>query len=784
MISNVLVVGFFDRKNLGDESYKITMKRLFGSEIEFKCIDDINITSLLKNINSFAAIVWGGGDIMNNYFLKYLKIVRETFKGPIYAVSVGIPYQYEFVMSKQYELFDHMFLRTKTDYDFLKEYVGKENIDFVPDIAWLLDMEPNTIEEKQNHVGICLAQPMFYKNENKENLINSMVAVCERLINVNKTKISFIPFNTNETNNKESDFIINKTVINRLLPKYSNAWIDEIVETDPNKMLNLFQTLDIVIGMRFHSIVFAARANTPFVALQVTNKMKNTLLDYQCTDNVYEIEKNSNYKPIHLDEEKLYQMIVDNMNKPKNIHVDLLCFKKCGNIMKNKKRKSKILLKSNVDDFSEIEIKVKNNVMTYLRLSNQQIEAIYKGDTTFPKLESYNDLARIILYSITNSLNSPCFWGLCNNMKGENFILKDAVEYIHKFHMMNKNKQINKPNVIDLQPKLLLHLNPGSKEDYSFYHRAGWHYVSNGLSIFDCKQDNNKYMILDDYIDKTFHWGETVLKQNNIIPYTKRWAGIIHHTFHKQNGENSCNNLINNQCFIESLHCCKCLITLSKYLKDQLTIELGKKKISIPIYNLVHPTEFTEKMFTIENFNNNQEKMIIQIGNWLRNPFTFYTLKIPLKKTILNFTNSENNSIPNTFVKDITAKYNNSAYIYGLSEYLKEINESVTFMDKLSNDEYDELLSKNIVFLHLIDASAVNTVLECIVRNTPVIVNKHPAVEELLGSDYPGFYSKLVEIEAVSTYENINKIYNYLVKMDKNKFKLETFIENLQNVLI
>ena len=62
---------------------------------------------------------------------------------------------------------------------------------------------------------------------------------------------------------------------------------------------------------------------------------------------------------------------------------------------------------------------------------------------------------------------------------------------------------------------------------------------------------------------------------------------------------------------------------------------------------------------------------------------------------------------------------------------------SVEVMEHLSDSAYDELLSDIVVFLNLIDASAVNTVIECIVRNTPLIINRLPAIVEILGEDYP-----------------------------------------------
>ena len=57
----------------------------------------------------------------------------------------------------------------------------------------------------------------------------------------------------------------------------------------------------------------------------------------------------------------------------------------------------------------------------------------------------------------------------------------------------------------------------------------------------------------------------------------------------------------------------------------------------------------------------------------------------------------------------------------------------------------DLLLSENIAFVELYDASANNAVIECVARATPLLVNPLPAVVEYLGTGYPLYFSSLVE---------------------------------------
>ena len=111
------------------------------------------------------------------------------------------------------------------------------------------------------------------------------------------------------------------------------------------------------------------------------------------------------------------------------------------------------------------------------------------------------------------------------------------------------------------------------------------------------------------------------------------------------------------------------------------------------------------------------------------------------------------------------------------------MNNDVVILDHLNNDDYDDLLSCNIVFINLISASAVNTIIECIVRNTPILVNRLPATVELLGENYPLFYSNLDFADLLTT-KKIKEGWKYLLALDKTKFKIETFIHDFNSLHI
>jgi hypothetical protein len=74
------------------------------------------------------------------------------------------------------------------------------------------------------------------------------------------------------------------------------------------------------------------------------------------------------------------------------------------------------------------------------------------------------------------------------------------------------------------------------------------------------------------------------------------------------------------------------------------------------------------------------------------------------------------------------------------------------------------------------DATANNTVVECIVRHTPILVNPLPAVVEYLGTEYPFYFDSLPEA-ARKAEDNgcVRAAHQYLAEMPKRQFSGEYF---------
>lgn len=851
MIENVLVLGFYNRKNLGDETYKATIPLLLDYDIKkeceivfsFECMDDID--SIPENIDT---IICGGGDIINDYFMEKAQKLLTEFKGRVYALSVGIPFA---GASKYLHLFDHVFVRSQTDYEVAVNEIGEKNTSCIIDIATLLtQLEPKdkqeTTQSATTRIGLCLAQPLFYNNHYKTQLINGIVDAIEKLFEWNNNiEIHFLAFNTFEKSNSECDFIINNTIYGLLVSKGIPCKLcHDVVE--PILMLNYIKdNIDMTLCMRYHSIIFSMMLNKRFIPLYCSPKVDRILkdIDYTDTNYVYKLDVNKRFKPLAIDSNVLYTKL---QNGCINRNVDLQFsndYKTAFDLMFVNKKLANIMVKNKLESFDDVLIACKRNVSKYLQIDPYIFEEGLK------QVQVYNtygkdpiNVARFISYLISGQINHPTIWGLAENLQKDDFCLYDAIKYIWEECKKNHD-ELDKvhtyyPQVSNLKREVLLNLDFVFQNDFAKYHRSGWSYVLGGIMNLDAPCILRKSdILLDTYVDRSFHWGYDILKTLEIVPYSQPWYGIIHHTFDTSHSDNNCVRLLENPGFIESLKTCQGLITLTHYLGDKLRHALSAiGQEHIKVYSLTHPMEFVENTFSMDKFNSNTEPCVINIGAWLRNPYAIYELPIyennslNIKKKALKGREMEQYFAPphflevmqnvllkrdwyrqkgcskicrdssvceiapvvppfgvcdaNSMCRPCYPSNNVNKFCQGVYNMLEKEIGSVSIIQNLSNEDYDELLSKNIVFLNLVDCSAVNTVIECIVRNTPIIINRLEPLEEFLGKTYPGFYDSLLEAaEFCTSKKKIEEIHYYILTLNKKKYKLEVFVDGLQDII-
>lgn len=892
----IIILGYFDRNNLGDDAFAYVwceyMKRNFPDSEYIICnIDDLNTIPSQTSL-----VLFGGGDVINNYFIpKLLKLMKGT-NIPYYAVSIGIPYP-KLIEEGYLDNFDYIIHRSKVDNERLVKKYSESRVRWYPDMSYLMlkyNNNKNQTYLKSNHIeskriGVFLARNIFNPQNVKEynEIVNQVAATIVALAQIRRfngssvscvssliSKVSkesefeiyLIPFCT-DTNQTHDDRLVNKDVYAKVMSfgKFDNVHlIDSPLPVQ--EIVPVFKTFFATLCMRFHAHVFSLMTETPMISLYYTTKVHNLLSEAHLEDYACKMEVDKCDFPSHVDHIQIlakfhslfkkyqdYKQHLQSTNKyyrQRSLEMETclnnLIYHKIRHYawhdIRRLARNNATLIATRMLTFYGICLHKHQHLIeniafkcggigkfveSYSGLFSQNTKEIMKctccnyigcgdsGEIVDPILNDMHNVKKniveIISYTLTCNRRSTYNYGLAEQIFGEEYQLINSCEWI-----MNHLKSSEDSVTPLLNNKLAfksrkLNTTYINKNLLKGYHRSGWEYVTQNID----KLHNADGVIFDNYLDKTFGWDCEFLTQIKILPYKTEWMGVFHHTPSEQYSINNLVNCFNEKAFIKSLPQCKGLIVFSTYLKDWIHAKLTEMNFNVPIIMLFHPSEKVSEFlqFDYHEFLLNKEKKVIQIGAWLRNSYAIYELPDVkgYQKCVLKWKGMENYFVDRTDLEKLKCyaynlghkgsqncsgvlvncdgtvicgnpveDKNTNKYIVGLFQMIRENHESVKVLDMIPNEEYDHLLKKNIVFIELIDASAVNTVIECIVRNTPILVNKLPAVVEYLGEGYPLFYNDIQHAhDLLSNKKKILQAHKYLRKLDKSKFTIEHFIYKL-----
>ena len=92
-------------------------------------------------------------------------------------------------------------------------------------------------------------------------------------------------------------------------------------------------------------------------------------------------------------------------------------------------------------------------------------------------------------------------------------------------------------------------------------------------------------------------------------------------------------------------------------------------------------------------------------------------------------------------------------------------------------------MTESVVFLDLYDAVANNAVVECISRQTPILVNPLDSVVEYLGQDYPFYYYSLDEAAEKLENDDLIEETSLYLKSRQRLICPDKFVHDLDNVI-
>ena len=739
---NIVLTGYYNKKNTGDDLFLNMAVKLFNSNKNYS-IKIIPIDIIQKYISTIAekndSIILFGGEVLNNYFLEPLMKIKElNQKIKLFAMGVSIGQDIDEI---KYMLlsFQYIICRNSNDYNLLKNILPILKVEYMQDIVFLHNIKGYKYMTPFNIIGFFLSQPKYYSLDKNGKALYTL-NIIHSIKNMINAGYSIYLFSMCYNNiDSECDLILNKYLY-KLFNSYEQKKIKIIMnDTFDKDILNI----KYAICERFHAHILCLIYNIPFISLANTNKVKyllndlnisnllqnNISIDINILDILTKIDKN-NLKQIYKSTYKLVQEFYSKLN--------------------NKK----------IEDLLDNYPKYKINLYVSDKNINNYCNDIYI------KYNEQNDKVNYVMMNLFGESKNECLWGIENKIHNNQFTFDDIKWLFNKSicmqpYLMNKlYNLINEHNTT-----YLINIDYIDQYDKTGVHRSGWRYITDNISNNFSSYDDT--IFCDLYIDRTFHWNSEFMK--DIIPYKKPWIGFIHHTLWKDESGYNCIELFKNKKFIESLDDCNSIIVLSNYLKNQLINLAKKNNIIIPQINvLYHPTQFVsdDKLW---NFNL-WDGSVVQIGSWMRNIKAIYDLNYDKKFALVG--------------KEIDGKYisfnKNKPY-----PIFKNNTYPVKLIKYVENNDYDLILTNFVVFLNLYDASAVNTIIECIVRNTPIFVNKLEAVVEYLGENYPLYYNNLDDVpKMINNKKLIIKTHKYLKNMDKTFLKIDTFINNLNKIIL
>jgi hypothetical protein len=291
-------------------------------------------------------------------------------------------------------------------------------------------------------------------------------------------------------------------------------------------------------------------------------------------------------------------------------------------------------------------------------------------------------------------------------------------------------------------------------------HRSGWPAAMQALEAIHADDG----IVFDDFVERTFTYGKAT------EPYNEGWIGVLHtpHDMpHWFDPSQSWPAIKAAALFQQSLRHLKGVICLSREAAG-----FYRNALNVPAIALTHPTETPEQKFDPDRFLK-RTPYIVQIGWWLRNLGAIYQLPAIAGYAKLHLRQNDE------WVR--RAEWNVQEYWRRTGGRTR--HGGVQHCLPLSNEHYDQVFVDNIVFLELFATSANNVIVECMARNTPVVVNRLPALEEYLGPAYPLFYDEWAQAPEMFAKNKVLEAHEYLKGMDKAGLRFDTFVNGVREAV-
>lgn len=442
------------------------------------------------------------------------------------------------------------------------------------------------------------------------------------------------------------------------------------------------------------------------------------------------------------------------------------------------------------------------NLNKELNFINKNINNINLNDVEIKYFNCYEDYDNFIILNIiiidlwdTNANNSvlEC---LIRNIPFFVSKIPGIIEYLGEeypmyFNSINDLENIlNNSNINNLYEKTFYYLKNINKNDISFKHFNSQlnTFIKSKINkievIFSNIKEHNNWLHIEKYLHERLQ-SLTFNQKIIFIPFvdifildkitlsTKnssnlKWIGILHNPILSDIYPE--NNIFIKNSFLNYLNSCAGLFVMSEELKEYI---INKFNPLFFVEVIKHPLPYINlSEWNLNLYIQNNNKKIIQVGNWLRKTYGIFKIIIPnnFTKVITPFSDRTEN--------ELKFWLNLDKITINQDEY-----NNVIKYKYIESFEYNKLFEDNIFFLDLYNSTANNIILECIKSNCPIIINNNNNIKKYLGNDYPLYYNNYNEIINLLSDDNIKKAHLYLKNINKLELTEEYLFNTILNIL-
>lgn len=330
------MAGFYGYGNLGDEAIlemsltqvlqitdktHITVlsgnKEATASKHGIDTINRYNILSIIIKLIQSDAIVFGGGSLLQDitskrsiyYYLLLIWLAKIT-NNKIIMLSQGIGpiinQRSKNAVAMTLKLVDYITVRDKYSVELLESLkVDKEKIFLSADPVINITSTQNFAKDNTAKKKVCFAIRNFKNTD-----VSDKISEVAKMLVKNNIECYFIPFYFKE--DLSSIYEIESIL------KDDCIYFKENLST--HEAFDIIKQMDLLVGVRLHSLIFAAAANVPFVAISYDYKVDHfaNSVNMDVTSKIDNIDVNILYNVIMeklTNEEQEKKTLLQNVTK-------------------------------------------------------------------------------------------------------------------------------------------------------------------------------------------------------------------------------------------------------------------------------------------------------------------------------------------------------------------------------------------------------------------------------------------------------------------------------------